>query len=309
MDVPLFFGGSVIAAVVAGMIALFAPCCISVMLPAYFASSFHNRRLLTAMTFVFAAGVATVIMPIALGATALRQLLVAEHTPIYLVAGATMLGLAGYVLLGGRIALPMPGRRASARSGPWGVYTLGVFSGVASSCCAPVLAGVIALAGVASSFAVSLGLGAAYVFGMVAPLFVIALAWERRDWSTSRLFHPRGVTYRIGPLRRTISGTSAASGALLAVMGLATVGTGLWGEPMPAPSGWQLTAAVRLQRVGAAVVGALDWIPLWAGATLVVAIVVWLARRALTQTAVPPTDSLETTTPPLLEEAHEQQHA
>ncbi len=36
------YGGSVLAAVVAGAVALFAPCCISVMLPAYFVSSFHN---------------------------------------------------------------------------------------------------------------------------------------------------------------------------------------------------------------------------------------------------------------------------
>jgi cytochrome c biogenesis protein CcdA len=42
----------VIAAVVAGAIALFAPCCISAMLPAYFASSFQNRRRLVAMSFV-----------------------------------------------------------------------------------------------------------------------------------------------------------------------------------------------------------------------------------------------------------------
>ena len=57
MESSLFFGGSVVAAVVAGAIALFAPCCISFMLPAYFASAFQNRRLLVAMTFLFGAGV------------------------------------------------------------------------------------------------------------------------------------------------------------------------------------------------------------------------------------------------------------
>ena len=61
MSSSIFFGGSVLAAMVAGMIALFAPCCISVMLPAYFASSFPNRRVLVAMTFLFAAGIATII--------------------------------------------------------------------------------------------------------------------------------------------------------------------------------------------------------------------------------------------------------
>lgn len=45
-DTSIFFGGSIAAATIAGMIALFAPCCVSVMLPAYFAASFQNRRLL-----------------------------------------------------------------------------------------------------------------------------------------------------------------------------------------------------------------------------------------------------------------------
>ena len=71
MGTSIFFGGSVIAAFIAGMIALFAPCCISVMLPAYFASSFQNRSKLVAMSFIFAAGVATVILPLVMGAVVL----------------------------------------------------------------------------------------------------------------------------------------------------------------------------------------------------------------------------------------------
>src|SRR5712692_2452858 len=194
------------------MIALFAPCCISVMLPAYFASSFQNRRVLVAMTFIFAAGVATIILPIALGAAAFRRLFTAQHTTIYLAGGLLMLGLAVYTLLGGQLHLPMPGGRPSRRTGPIAVYALGAFSGVASSCCAPVLAGVIALSGIASSFFLALGLGAAYVFGMVAPLFVIAVLWDRRDWRRSRLFRPRSFTWSVGPVRRTLTGTNLASG-------------------------------------------------------------------------------------------------
>src|SRR6266851_2949573 len=112
MSSSIFFGGSVLAAVIAGAIALFAPCCISVMLPAYFASAFQNRRLLVAMTFLFAAGVATVILPIVMGAAIVRRLLTTQHTPIYVLGGVLMLGLAIYLVLGGQIHLPMPGRRA-----------------------------------------------------------------------------------------------------------------------------------------------------------------------------------------------------
>lgn len=279
----IFFGGSMLAAVVAGAIALFAPCCISVMLPAYFASSFQNRRLLIAMTFLFAAGVATVILPLAMGAAVLRQLFTSEHRTIYVTGGLLLLGLAAYVLQGGQIHLPMPGRRAGGKAGPASVYSLGVFSGVASSCCAPVLAGVIALAGVASSFGLALGLGAGYVFGMVAPLFVIALLWERFDWRASGLFRPRSFSWRLGPLQRTLSATDLASGLLLALMGAATLWIGLTSDAMPATSGWQANVAVGLQHYGQVITDALAWIPGWAGAVLVLGVVTLLAWRALRQ--------------------------
>lgn len=283
MDSGLYFGGSVAAAVVAGSIALFAPCCISVMLPAYFASSFQNRRVLVAMTFVFALGVATVILPVALGAQALRRLLLAEHATIYAIGGLLMLGLAVYTLLGGEIHLPMPGRRTDGRRGPVAVYSLGVFSGVASSCCAPVLAGVLALSGVASSFGVALGLGTAYVFGMVAPLFLISLLWERRDWGSSRLFRPRSFAWRIGPLQRRLSGTGLASGVLLALMGIATLWIGFTGSAMPASTGWQARVSAWLQHYGRVIADALSWFPNWVAALLLVGVVGLLLVRARRQ--------------------------
>src|SRR5258708_19672901 len=110
-----------------------------------------------------------------------------------------MLALAIYMLLGGQIHLPMPGRRAGGKAGMLSVYSLGIFSGVASSCCAPVLAGVIALSSVVSSFWLALGLGVAYVFGMVVPLFLIALLWDPYSCRASRLFPPPPYTCRPGP--------------------------------------------------------------------------------------------------------------
>lgn len=290
MDLNVFFGGSVIAAVVAGMIALFAPCCISVMLPAYFASSFQNRRVLVAMTFLFAGGVATVILPLALGANALRQLFTSQHTPIYVGAGVLMLGFGLYVLAGGQIHLPMPGRRTGAKTGPVSVYSLGVFSGVASSCCAPVLAGVIALSGVASSFVLALGLGSAYVFGMVAPLFIIALLWERFDWRASALFRPRSFALHMGHLRRTLTATNIASGLLLVIMGIATTWIGLRGRSMGTATGWQADLAVRVQHYGYLLSRALGWLPGWLAAALLLVVVGLLGRHALRQVDTGDTD-------------------
>jgi cytochrome c-type biogenesis protein len=313
VDSSIFFGGSVIAAVVAGVLALFAPCCISVMLPAYFATTFQNRRVLVAMTFLFAAGVATVILPLALGANVLRQLVTAQHAVIYVTAGLLMLGLGLYVLLGGQIHLPMPGRGASNKTGPISVYSLGVFSGIASSCCAPVLAGVIALSGVASSFGMALGLGAAYVFGMVAPLFVIAVLWERVDWRASTLFRPRAFTVSIGSMRRTITATNLASGLLLTVMGVAAIWIGVRGKAMGPVNGWQADLAVRLQHYGRLLTEALSWVPGWAAAAVLVITIALLGRHALRQmgrTEDPddgPTD--DSNYPEIREDIREHQHA
>jgi cytochrome c biogenesis protein CcdA len=283
MESSIFFGGSVVAAFLAGGIALFAPCCISVMLPAYLAGSFQNRPVLIAMSFVFAAGVATVILPLVLGASVLRQLLVNQHTVVYGFGGAIMLGMGLYTLAGGKIQLPMPGRRASGNAGPLSIYSLGMFSGVASSCCAPVLAGVIALSSVAPSFGLALGLGGAYVFGMVTPLFLISLLWERYDWRSSRLFRTRTVTWRVGPLKRTIPLTMLASGLLLSAMGVGTLWVGFAYDGMAPSSHWAAVFALRLQHCGQVVTEALSWLPNWASAALLLAVVALLGRRALTQ--------------------------
>ena len=288
MNSSIFFGGSVVAAIIAGTIALFAPCCISVMLPAYFASSFQNRRILVAMTFLFAAGIATIVLPIAFGASIIRQLLTTQHTPIYVTGGILMVLLALYILLGGQIHLPMPGRRASGKTGLISVYSLGIFSGIASSCCAPVLAGVIALSSVASSFWAALGLGSAYVFGMVAPLFVLALLWDRSDWLTSRLFRPRQFTWRIGPVRRTITATQLASGALLVLIGGSMLWVGLAYNSMPALSGWQAEFAVNLQHVGQVITSTLSWVPNWLGWLVFLVVLGGLAWYALRQISASP---------------------
>lgn len=283
MDTSIFFGGSVIAAFVAGMIALFAPCCLSVMLPAYFASSFQNRSRLVAMSFVFAAGVGTVILPLVMGTIALRQLFVTQHAAIYLLGGSIMLGMAIFTLLGGKLQLPMPARRAAADAGPLGIYTLGMFSGVASACCAPVLAGVLALSSLASSAALAAGLGSAYVFGTVAPLFAISLLWERFDWRSSALFRPRMVTWRLGLLQRTLSVSMLMSAALLGVMGALAIWEAFSADSMSTSSHWSLALAVQLQHVGRGITQALSVVPSWLMAVVLLFSVGALGWRARSQ--------------------------
>src|SRR5713226_7073942 len=242
----ILFGGAVLASFLAGMVALFAPCCISVMLPAYFASSFATKRALITMTFVFAAGLSLIILPIALGAAAIGALIAGHHLVFYLAGGTLMLALGFYMLVGGKLMLPMPALRARRGSGPLAVLSLGAFSGVASSCCAPVLAGVATLSGASGSFGAALVLGIGYVFGMVFPLFVIALLWDRFNWGESRLLKGKRFSLRFFGRRLVLHSTALASGLILIAMGAFVLVIAFRGNSMPS-SGWQLSLSAHVQ--------------------------------------------------------------
>lgn len=282
--IDILFGGTILASFLAGVVALFAPCCISVMLPAYFASSFERRRALAAMTFLFAAGVSLVILPIALGAAAIGAAIQEHHFLVYLVGGLLMFAVGAFMLAGGKLRLPMPGFHARERRGPLAVVSLGAFSGIASACCAPVLAGVLALAGVTASFSAALVLGVAYVFGMVFPLFLIALLWDRFNWGESRLL--RGRTFRPRLLGRQLAvhSTALASGLLMIGIGAVVIAIAFTGSAMP-NSGWQVEVSARLQHYAKVLTDWSEAVPGWIWALALVALLGGLAWRALGQAA------------------------
>ena len=271
-----------LASFLAGVVALFAPCCISVMLPAYFASSFASKRAMVAMTFVFAVGVGLIILPIALGAAAIGAVIVSHHLVVYLAGGLLMLGLGIYVLVGGELALPMPGLPQAQGRGPLAVLTLGAFSGVASSCCAPVLFGLVTLAGATASLGSALLLGIAYIFGMVFPLFAIAVLWERFNWSQSRLLRGRQFMFSALGWRVSIHSTALASAVILIAMGLVVVGIAFNGPAMSA-SGWQLALSGAVQHYAHLLEVWLRGVPGWVTSAAVVVMIVAVIAVALRQ--------------------------
>jgi cytochrome c-type biogenesis protein len=288
----VLFGTALLTSFLAGVVALLAPCCVSVMLPAYFATGFGRRSGVAAATGVFAAGVATLIVPIGLGASALSAALPDHHLLIFSIGGALMLAGGVAVLAGWKPMLPMPALHSPSGRGYGSAYGLGLFSGIASACCAPVLAGVVVLTGSVASFGVALAVSLTYVAGMVAPLAVIALLWERRDWGSSRLLHGRRVRVGFGRLARRMPLGSAASGVVLIGMGIVTLATAVSGPSMPS-SGWRVSFAAWLQHVSVVTGRALSWLPGWAVllalAGLAVALVAQARRprrRAATAAAV-----------------------
>jgi cytochrome c-type biogenesis protein len=276
----LLFGTTLLASFLGGIVALMAPCCVSVMLPAYLATGFRRRRGILAATLVFAAGVATVIVPIGLGATAITALVSGHHFAVFSIGGLAMAAGGIAVLAGWQPKIPMlMGRAPGGRTGIAATYGLGIFSGAASSCCAPVLAGVAVLSGATASFPAALAVSATYVAGMVAPLAIIALLWDRRDWGSSRLLHGRDVTIALGPWRRRLSLGMLASGLLLVAMGALTVAIAFTGPDMGS-SGWRLRVASDLQHWASQITNRLSWLPGWAFGLLLAALAVLIVRQA-----------------------------
>src|SRR5258708_1869621 len=207
----VLFGTALLVSFLGGVVALLAPCCVSVMLPAYFATGFGRRSGIAAATRVFAAGVANVIV----------------------------------------------------------------------------------LTGSAASFGSALAVSLTYVAGMVAPLAVLALVWERRDWGSSRLLHGRQVRVGAGRLARTMPLGSAASGVVLIGMGVVTLVTAVTGPSMPS-SGWRVSFAAWLQHVSWVTARALSWLPGWAVLLILATLAAALAgqaRRARRRAAQPATSA------------------
>ncbi|HEY3708826.1 MAG TPA: cytochrome c biogenesis CcdA family protein [Amycolatopsis sp.] len=289
----LLAGTTVLASFLGGVVALLAPCCVSVMLPAYLSTGFRHRGGVVPATLVFGAGVATVILPIGLGATFLSSLLVSQHLWIFSIGGLLMIAAGAATLAGWKPNLPMPGGRA-VRKGSFGsAYLLGAFSGAASACCAPVLAGVAVLSGAAGSFPAALAIGGSYVAGMVAPLALVALLWDKRRERAARLLTDRTIRLRLGRRQRRLALGSAVSGLLMIVMGALSVVLAFTGPGMPS-GGWQTELSAWLQHVSSIAAGTLSWIPGWALLLVLLAGFALLLRR--TRRRALPTDP-DTTAP------------
>lgn len=172
----VLFQTSLIAAFVAGMVALFAPCCITFLLPAYLGSVFKEKEKIVLMTLVFGAGIFVMLLPAVLGVALVSKLLFRYHDTIYILGGLVMLAVSVITFLGLKLPMPsLPQAKIAGRTDVLSIFILGIFSGITSACCAPVLIGVMTLTFLSPSFLGALLVGGMYVLGMVTPLLIMSL--------------------------------------------------------------------------------------------------------------------------------------
>ncbi|MHA6512751.1 cytochrome c biogenesis CcdA family protein [Tessaracoccus sp. G1721] len=225
MGADLLSAGGVLAAFLAGGVALFAPCCIVFLAPSYLAAAAKNRRWrLIPLTFVFAAGLSAVLVPITMGVSLIAGAIAKYHVVLYWAGGLLMIGLGLLALSGAMWSMPSFLRAPdTARGDTATFFSLGVFSGIASSCCAPVLAGVMTLSALSGSPVGGLVLGLAYVFGMVIPLFVMALLWDKRP-ERMRSLRAKPIRINLGRFTLATNTVNLLVAVGFVIMGILVIG-------------------------------------------------------------------------------------
>lgn len=181
MDTNFLFGISLTASFLAGVLALFAPCCITFLLPSYLGTIFKSNKQVVFYTFIFALGLSFILIPVALGFRFFIFFLDSYHKQIYYLGAFILLGMA---LMTIKPIFHLPqifhtqpklDKRASAGS----VFGLGLMSGLTSSCCAPVLFAAVTLTTLSPSLIQAIIVSLAYVLGIVFPLFILSLGYDK----------------------------------------------------------------------------------------------------------------------------------
>lgn len=211
-------GTSLIAAFVAGVAALFAPCCIGVLLPSYLGNIFKEKYKIFFMTFVFFLGMLTIFLPIGLGASFLSQLFSQYHNIIFTVGGIFLVFL-GLSMLFGKKFMAATSTRDSFKKYVSSVYLLGIFSAIATTCCAPVLAGVMLLSIASGTILWGVIYTLAYVVGMTLPLFIIALFLDKYNLTEKIMKARRIINLRLGTLNWKITISDLISSLIFIGMG------------------------------------------------------------------------------------------
>ena len=180
-------------------------------------------------------GIATIMLPLAFGISYIGRALGTNHTLIFVVGGFLMI-LIGFWTLWGRGMLPRIDFPVNLnKTNVASVYTLGMFSGAATSCCAPVLAGVLILSALSASMLEGLLIGFTYVVGMVFPLFVIALAWDKYQAREENPLEGKVVNLKLFGREFSAHSSKLIAGLMFLVMGAINIVVGLSGTMIPAP--------------------------------------------------------------------------
>jgi len=209
-----------VAAFAGGLLALLSPCG-ALLLPSFFAYAFDRRGRLLACTGIFYLGLVTTLVPLGVSASVATRFVRTQQDTVLTVAGIAVIVLGVLMLTGSGLKL-LPDRLRAGESGQstsGTVYLLGLVYGITGFCTGPILGSILVIAAVGGRPAQGGALLAVYALGMVVPLALLSLVWERIGAGAMRWLRGREVA--IGRWR--VHSTSLITGVLLIGVGIALI--------------------------------------------------------------------------------------
>lgn len=196
-----------------GMAAILSPCA-ALVLPAFFAYAFGQARArLVGRTALFYLGLLITLVPLGLAAGALGGLLTTHRDTLAMVGGIVLIIFGLIMALG--VQLPIPGlRQRGDPKGPVGAVLLGMTYGLAGACTGPLLGAVLTVAAVSGNAVRGGLLLALFGAGMVVPLVILALSWDKLK--LGERMRPKPI--KVGPFSTSLLGI---------VSGLLFIGVGI----------------------------------------------------------------------------------
>jgi hypothetical protein len=156
------------------------------------------------------------------------------------------------------------------------IYVLGIFSAIATTCCAPVLAGVLTLSVASGTIAWGALYTLAYVVGMTLPLFIIAAFLDKVNLTEKIANAKKTVALRIWNFRWRITISELISSLIFLLMGgyityLAFV------DKLAMRSGYQLEMNLWNAKFLNVINGFVKFVPEYVWAFLFLGIVAWMS--------------------------------
>src|SRR5919112_3044969 len=213
---PLVVEVSFLASLLGGLLSLLSPCS-ALLLPAFFAYAFQSRGELVGRTAVFYLGLCATLVPLGMGVSAVSSLVYGYRSSLITVSGLLIIALGVIQALGGFAFGPIERLRGNVRGDSLvAILFLGAVYGFAGFCSGPILGAVLTVAASSGSVLRGAGLLATYAAGMAAPLFLLALLWDRFDLGHRRWLRGREIS--LGALR--LHTTNLLSGLMFIAIGV-----------------------------------------------------------------------------------------
>jgi cytochrome c biogenesis protein CcdA len=208
---------SLLASFLGGLLSLLSPCS-ALLLPAFFAYAFQSRGELVGRTAVFYLGLCATLAPLGMGISAVSSLVYGQRSTLITVSGLVIIAFGLVQIAGGGFVFGPVERLRGRIKGDSIVTTfcLGAVYGFAGFCSGPILGAVLTVAASSGSALRGAGLLATYAAGMAAPLFLMALLWDRLDLGGRSWLRGREIS--LGKLR--FHTTNLISGLMFVAIGV-----------------------------------------------------------------------------------------